>query len=337
MISADINNDTFWDVLIGSNDSLSSDRTHQLCILSGAELVGLSQNFDLITNETNFDLNSTKIRLMGKIDRSADGVPDFYILGDTSEYWIVAGAADGPSFEAIEYDNTNVKDLTLSSLTVFDFDNNANQDLVLSGYDANNQGVFVTVPRTSGLSSWDGTTVYQNQILAKEITTINFDNDVNPDMFVIGDEKPLDLFNLSNTNILAHFETGEVNIFDNRTDVSFTRSGSSNINKNLLIADYDQDLDGGDIILTFNNFGANSANFIILEKQQSQDDEGNTVFEFKAFDDLELGIENLPFQNQQSVFIDLDIDSDLDVVFMKTSEESEDNKLEFFLKINSSN
>ena len=32
-----------------------------------------------------------------------------------------------------------------------------------------------------------------------------------------------------------------------------------------------------------------------------------------------------------------DIDSDLDVVFMKTSEESEDNKLEFFLKINSSN
>ena len=337
MISADINNDTFWDVLIGSNDSLSSDRTHQLCILSGAELVGLSQNFDLITNETNFDLNSTKIRLMGKIDRSADAVPDFYILGDTSEYWIVAGAADGPSFEAIEYDNTNVKDLTLSSLTVFDFDNNANQDLVLSGYDANNQGVFVTVPRTSGLSSWDGTTVYQNQILAKEITTINFDNDVNPDMFVIGDEKPLDLFNLSNTNTLAHFETGEVNIFDNRTDVSFTRSGSSNINKNLLIADYDQDLDGGDIILTFNNFGANSANFIILEKQQSQDDEGNTVFEFKAFDDLELGIENLPFQNQQSVFIDLDIDSDLDVVFMKTSEESEDNKLEFFLKINSSN
>ena len=109
---------------------LSSDRTHQLCILSGAELVGLSQNFDLIANETNFDLNSTKIRLMGKIDRSADGVPDFYILGDTSEYWIVAGAADGPSFEAIEYDNTNVKDLTLSSLTVFDFDNNANQDLV---------------------------------------------------------------------------------------------------------------------------------------------------------------------------------------------------------------
>ena len=156
-------------------------------------------------------------------------------------------------------------------------------------------------------------------------------------MFVIGDEQPLDLFNLSNTNTLAHFETGEVNIFDNRTDVSFTRSGSSNINKNLLIADYDQDLDGGDIILTFNNFGANSANFIILEKQQSQDDEGNTVFEFKAFDDLELGIENLPFQNQQSVFIDLDIDSDLDVVFMKTSEESEDNKLEFFLKINSSN
>ena len=217
------------------------------------------------------------------------------------------------------------------------FDNNANQDLVLSGYDANNQGVFVTVPRTSGLSSWDGTTVYQNQILAKEITTINFDNDVNPDMFVIGDEQPLDLFNLSNTNTLAHFETGEVNIFDYRTDVSFTRSGSSNINKNLLIADYDQDLDGGDIILTFNNFGANSANFIILEKQQSQDDEGNTVFEFKAFDDLELGIENLPFQNQQSVFIDLDIDSDLDVVFMKTSEESEDNKLEFFLKINSSN
>ena len=67
----------------------------------------------------------------------------------------------------------------------------------------------------------------------------------------------MDLFNLSNTNTLAHFETGEVNIFDNRTDVSFTRSGSSNINKNLLIADYDQDLDGGDIILTFNNFGAN--------------------------------------------------------------------------------
>ena len=39
----------------------------------------------------------------------------------------------------------------------------------------------------------------------------------------------------------------------------------------------------------------------------------------EAFDDLELGIENLPFQNQQSVFIDLDIDSDLDVIFMKTS------------------
>ena len=148
MISADINNDTFWDVLIGSNDSLSSDRTHQLCILSGAELVGLSKNSELITNETNFDLNSTKIRLMGKIDRSADAVPDFYILGDTSEYWIVAGAADGASFEAVEYDNTNVKDFTLSSLTVFDFDNNANQDLVLSGYDANNLGVFVTVPRT---------------------------------------------------------------------------------------------------------------------------------------------------------------------------------------------
>ena len=156
-------------------------------------------------------------------------------------------------------------------------------------------------------------------------------------MFVIGDEQPLDLFNLSNTNTLAHFEVGEVNVFDARTDVSFTRSGSSNINKNLLIADYDQDLDGGDIILTFNNFGANSANFIILEKQQSQDDEGNAIYEFKAFDDLELGIENLPLQNQQSVFIDLDIDSDLDVVFMKASEEGESDKLEFFLKINSSN
>ena len=99
--------------------------------------------------------------------------------------------------------------------------------------------------------------------------------------------------------------------------------------------DDDEDGDGGDFLLTFNKFGNNTANFLVGEKQIIVNDDGTTSYVVATYDDEELGIDNVPYDNAFTIFFDYNIDFDLDAIFIDDDESA--NTLNFYIQENDSN
>jgi hypothetical protein len=269
---------------------------------------------------------------MGLADRDNDLRPDLYLLTEDYEYWVQSDGS--PDYEEFSYDGTIISDHIITSATVIDFDLDANNDIVLAAYDSNNQGKFITVPRSGDGTNWGEALSYEAP-LVKTLISFDYDQDTFLDMLAVGDELPGDDLNPSNTSTFTVYEEDETNILDTRRDITFTKQGNASLNEYIIITDYDQDADGGDFLLTFNKFGNNTANFLVGEKQIIVNDDGTTSYLVATYDDEELGIANVPYDNAFTIFFDYNIDFDLDAIFIDDDESA--NTLNFYIQENDSN
>ena len=340
LIPKDLDQDSFTDVIgLSSDYERQNLNTSKICIFKGTNL-GLVLDNELVTNETGLDFSNSGVKAGGLVDRNNNVALDIYLLGESKEYWIEVGAADGPKIEEFDYDNSLLEGLTLTKLIPFDFDSNSNDDIVFSAYDTEGNGKFLTVPRSGDGTNWAEALVYENIPYIKQIENIVFDQDTDIDILVIGDENPSNGIDLSPTTTLKVYETGEVNILENEVDITFTNQATSSLNNHVVLTDFDQDFDGGDIILSFEDFGDTTASFLIIEKQETTDDEDVTTYSYVALNNEELGLQNVPTDHAHTIFVDYNSDFDIDAVFAIKSElnpETNLKSLDFYIQENQSN
>ena len=225
-------------------------------------------------------------------------------------------------------------------MTAFDFDADSNEDIVFSAYDSNGAGKFITVPKSGDGTNWAETLVYDNVPNTKIVQTIVYDQDTDLDVFVMGDGTPSNGIDLNPTSTLKVYETGEVNILENEVDIIYTKQATTSLNNSVVQADFDTDFDGGDILLSFENFGDTTASFLVIEKQETTDEEDVTTYAYVAQDDEELGLANIPEGHAFTVFIDYNSDFDIDVIFAVEGEMNTETNLKpvnFFIQTNESN
>ena len=156
----------------------------------------------------------------------------------------------------------------------------------------------------------------------------------------MGDESPSNGIDLSPTSVLRVYETGEVNILENQVDISYTKQATTSLNSHIIQADFDSDFDGGDIIMSFEDFGDTTASFLVIEKVETTDEEDVTTYSYLAQDNEELGLANVPTDHAFTIFIDYNSDFDIDVVFAVKGELNTETNLtpiNFFLQTNESN
>ena len=331
MLPIDLNGDGPVDLITSSSDLQRQTEGSNLCHFKGSE-TGLVFDDTFITNETNLDFNDAKIITMGLVDRDNDLRPDLYLLTEEYEYWVQSDGS--PDYEEFSYDGTIISDLVITSATVIDFDLDQTNDIVLAAYDSNNQGKLISVPRSGDGTNWAEALSYEAPLI-KTLISFDYDQDTYLDMLAVGDELPGDDFNPSNTSTFRIYEEDETNILDTERDITFTKQGNASLNEYIIITDYDQDGDGGDFLLTFNKFGNNTANFLIGEKQIIDNGDGTNSYVVNTFDDDELGIDNVPYDNAFTIFFDYNIDFDLDAIFIDDDEST--NTLNFYIQENDSN
>ena len=340
LLAKDLDQDGYTDVIgISTDYERKNLNTSKVCVFKGTA-TGLVLDNEHVTNETTLDLNNANIRAGGLIDRNNDVTLDIYLLGESKEYWIEVGATDGPKFEEFDYDNTVLTDHTITALTGFDFDSNSIEVIVLAAYDNNGAGKFITIPKSGDGTNWAEALVYENVPTLKALQSIVFDQDEDQDVFVMGDENPSNGIDLSATSTLRVYETGEVNILENIVDIDFTKQSTASLNKLAIYADYDTDFDGGDILISFEDFGDNTASFLVVEKQETTDEEDVTTYSYLAQDNEELGLANVPAVHAFTIFIDYNNDFDIDVIFgLKGELDTETNliPLNFYIQTNESN
>ena len=331
MLPIDLNGDGSVDLITSSSDLQRQTEGSNLCHFKGSA-TGLVFDDTFITNETNLDFNDAKVVTMGLVDRDNDLRPDLYLLTEEYEYWV---QADGtPDYEEFSYDGTLISELVVTSATVIDFDLDSTNDIVLAAYDSNDQGKFISVPRSGDGTNWGEALSFEAPLI-KTLISFDYDQDTFLDMLVLGDDTPGDDFNPSNTSTFKIYEEDETNILDTERDITFTKQGSASLNEYIIITDYDQDGDGGDFLLTFNKFGNNTANFLIGEKQIIDNGDGTNSYAVATYDDEELGIANVPYENAFTIFFDYNIDFDLDAIFVDDDEST--NTLNFYIQENDSN
>ena len=340
LIPRDLDQDGFTDVVgLSSDHERQNLNTSKLCFFKGTE-TGLVLDNEFVTNETSLDLSNTGLRIAGLVDRNNNVALDIYLLGESKEYWIEVGATDGPKIEEFDFDNTALDGLTITDVTAFDFDSNSNDDIVFSVYDNEGNGKFVTVPKSGDGTNWAEVLTYDNIPLIKAIENIVYDQDEDIDIFVMGDTNPTNGIDLSPTSTLKVYETGEVNILENELDITFINQATAALNDQIVLADFDQDFDGGDILLSYEDYGDNTASFLIIEKQETTDDEEVTTYSYLAQNNQELGLLNVPDQHAFTILVDYNSDFDIDAIFgIKGELNTETNlkPLNFYIQTNQSN
>ena len=340
LVAKDLDQDGFTDVVGHTTDYERQNLNNsKICIFKGTE-TGLVLDNEHVANDTSLDLNNAGVRAAGLIDRNNDVTLDLYLLGENKEYWIEVGATDGPKFEEFDYDNTILTDQTITAITAFDFDSDANEDIVMSVNDNNGSGRFITVPKSGDGTNWAEAQAYENIPTLKSLQTIVYDQDSDIDVFVMGDESPSNGIDLSPNSVLRVYETGEVNILENIVDIDFTKQATASLSRHVIYADYDTDFDGGDLLVSFEDFGDNTASFLIIEKQETTDDEDVTTYSYVALDNEELAVANTPTEHAYTIFLDYNSDFDIDVVFALKGElnpETNLKTLNFYIQTNESN
>ena len=162
LVAKDLDQDGFTDVVGHTTDYERQNLNNsKICIFKGTE-TGLVLDNEHVANDTSLDLNNAGVRAAGLIDRNNDVTLDLYLLGENKEYWIEVGATDGPKFEEFDYDNTILTDQTITAITAFDFDSDANEDIVMSVNDNNGSGRFITVPKSGDGTNWAEAQAYEN-------------------------------------------------------------------------------------------------------------------------------------------------------------------------------
>ena len=333
LIPKDLDQDGFTDVIgLSSDYERQNLNTSKLCFFKGTN-TGLVSDNEFVTNETSLDLSNTGLRIAGLIDRNNNVALDIYLLGESKEYWIEVGASDGPKIEEFDYDNTALDGLTITDVTGFDFDSNSNEDIVFSAYDSEGNGKFVAVPKSGDGTNWAEVLTYDNIPLIKAIENIVYDQDTDIDIFVMGDSNPTNGIDLSPTSTLKVYETGEVNILENELDITFINQATAALNDHIVLADFDQDFDGGDILMSYEDYGDNTASFLIIEKQETTDEEDVTTYSYLAQNNQELGLLNVPDQHAFTILVDYNSDFDIDAIFGIKGELNTETNLNLLISI----
>ena len=196
-------------------------------------------------------------------------------------------------------------------------------------------GVFVAVPRFDSTNDWDDISVVINAPLAKIITGLDFDGDLASDLLVVGDQSPSNMFQPSPTTTFRIYEQGDINILDNETDISFPEQGSVSLNRNLFITDYDLDIDGGDFLFDVDKTNNAFASFVLgIKDGIVNEEEGTVTYEIDVTSDVEMELDDIFGQDSQLIFLDTDLDFDLDIL---VAENYADNNIAFYLRLNESN
>ena len=340
LIPKDLDQDSYTDVIGASSDYERQNlSTSKICLFKGTD-TGLVLDNELVANDTSLDLANADLITTGLIDRNNNVALDIYLLTGTKEYWIEIGASDGPKFEEFDYDPSVLAGLTVSKVLSFDFDANSNEDILFTAYDSTGAGKFITVPKSGDGTNWAEYLVYDNVPTTKAVEPIVYDQDTDLDILVMGDESPSNGIDLSPTSVLRVYETGEVNILENQVDISYTKQATTSLKSPIIQADFDSDFDGGDIIMSFEDFGDTTASFLVIEKIETTDEEDVTTYSYLAQDNEELGLANVPTDHAFTIFIDYNSDFDIDVVFAVKGELNTETNLtpiNFFLQTNESN
>ena len=336
----DLDADGYTDLIASTNDYERKNLgTSKICFFKGTD-TGIELDNSFVNNETSLELANADVRIVGLIDRNNNSILDVYLLTGSKEYWIEIGAENGPKLEEFDYEAVDFDNQTITSIAGFDFDVDTNPDIVLASYSQNNQGFFTVVPKSGDGTNWFEALTYENVPLVKNLTFIEFDQDDFIDVFIMGDSDPSNGLEPSATTTLKVYEAGEVNILENETDIDFTKKGIGSLSYEIIQADFDQDFDGGDILVSFLDFNDVTANFLVVEKQETTDDEDVTTYQYVANDDEELGLENVPNGQAITIFIDYNRDFDIDVIFAEKGElntETGLTPLKFFIQENQSN
>ena len=83
-----------------------------------------------------------------------------------------------------------------------------------------------------------------------------------------------------------------------------------------------------------------TAKFLVVEKQETTDEDDVTTYQYVANTDEELNLENVPVGQAFTVFIDYNRDFDIDVLFIEKGEPNTETgltPLRFFIQENQSN
>ena len=94
------------------------------------------------------------------------------------------------------------------------------------------------------------------------------------------------------------------------------------------------------MLVSFEDFGDNSASFLIIEKQETTDDEDLTTYSYVALDNEELAVANVPTEHAYTIFVDYNNDFDIDAIFAVKGElnpETNLKNLNFYIQTNESN
>ena len=336
----DLDGDGFTDLIATTTDYERQNLgVSKVCFFKGAE-TGLALDNEFVTNDTNLDLANADVRIAGLIDRNNNAVLDIYLLTSTNEYWIEIGAEDGPKLEEFQYDGALLADQTITNIAGFDFNVDSNPDVVFATYDSADLGRLISVPKSGDGTNWAEGQVYENVPTLKNVTFIEFDQDEFLDVFVMGDTAPTNFIDPSATSTFKVYEAGEVSILENETDIDFSLKSVGSLNHEIIQADYDQDFDGGDILVSFLDFGEVTAKFLVVEKQETTDEDDVTTYQYVANTDEELNLENVPVGQAFTVFIDYNRDFDIDVLFIEKGEPNTETgltPLRFFIQENQSN
>ena len=164
---------------------------------------------------------------------------------------------------------------------------------------------------------------------------MDFDGDPAADLLVIGDQSPSNMFEPVPTTTFRIYEQGDINILDNETDILFSEQGSVSLNRNLFITDYDIDIDGGDFLFDVNKTASAFASFVLGIKDTIVNEEEETVtYEINTISDVEMELGDIFGQDSQLIFLDTDLDFDLDIL---VAENHAYNNVAFYLRLNESN
>ena len=92
--------------------------------------------------------------------------------------------------------------------------------------------------------------------------------------------------------------------------------------------------------MSYEDYGDNTASFLIIEKQETTDEDDVTTYSYLAQNNQELGLLNVPDQHAFTILVDYNSDFDIDAIFgIKGELNTETNlkPLNFYIQTNQSN
>lgn len=292
-------------ILFGTNQqSYSLGQTHLFKFDGSGYSQVLSTSFtDLANEELKF------------FDMDNDGDEDLMISGNIGTTPYLKLYSNDGTGSYTEVTNTSIIDMSLSTISVADVDNDGDEDFFIRGesnYNATNTtfDFYSYIYINDGLGNFTGSQLSSEQINAGYFTDTKSD-------FIDGDmDGDMDLIISGNENLLQYYTNdGSGNFsFDNSgldEVVNITYPQGHFLSKYLVFTE-DIDMDGDkDFLVLYEIIDVQNSNSYFLKKLFLNDGTGHFIFEK---DMHQLFIYNTTNSHKSITFLDVDNDNDLDIL-----------------------